>query len=164
MSPALRALAVAAMAGGALRIADAFLVDAYSVTTLAILYFATDVLLLAGIAGVYWGRSGKLGVAGTLGVAIFTLGILLVRVAAFGVFGDSGYRMAATIALVGLAILSTETWIRRNGAYVSATFWLLALALGIAGACGLWPAAMLLLAGIAFGAGFVAAGAELLAA
>ncbi len=164
MNPMVRVLGVAAMAGGALRIADSFVIHVYSLAMLAMLYLLTDIFLLAGIAGIYWSRRATIGIAGTLGAAIFTIGILLVRVAAFGMFGSSGYQLGATIALIGLAILSAETLARRNGAYVSAGLWLLSLALGVAGALGVMPAALQLLAGVAFGAGFLAAGVEALAA
>ena len=163
MNPMVRVLGVAAMAGGALRIADSFVIHAYSLAMLAMLYFLTDVFLLAGMAGIYWSRRAKIGIAGTLGAAIFVVGILLVRVAAFGVFGTNGYQLGAATALIGLAILSAETLTRRDGAYVSAGLWLLSLALGIAGALGVMPAALQLLAGVAFGAGFVAAGLEVFA-
>lgn len=164
MNPMLRALCMAAIAGGVLRVAGSFVTHMFSPSTLAALYFLTDICLLAGIAGLYWSRRSSIGIAGTLGVAIFALGILFVRASALGVLGPNGYQFAAAIALVGLAILSVESLLRRNGANVSAVLWLLSLALGVVATLGFMPAAMILLAGVAFGVGFAAAGAEALAA
>jgi hypothetical protein len=164
MPTLLRGLGLAAITGGALRVADSFTTHSLSARTLAALYFATDVLLLLGIGGVYWSRKARLGVAGTIGAAIFVFGILLVRVSAFGVLGANGYQLAAALALVGLVILSTEALLRRTDAGASAPLWLVAFVFGVVGAFGVMTPAMTILAGVAFGAGFVAAGFKVLAA
>ena len=122
--------------------------------TLAILYFATDVLLLAGIAGIWWQcRRAP-------GIAVFVIGILMIRAATFGI-GD--YKVGATVALAGLAFHSAMTLVRRSGAPWAPVAWLIALGFGIAGTAGFEPALMTVAAGVAFGAGFVAAGGEVLA-
>ena len=72
-------------------------------------------------------------------------------------------RFVVFIALFGLAILSVETLRRRNEAYLSAALWILSMTLGVAIAVGILPATMTILAGVSFGAGFVAAGLETLA-
>lgn len=155
----LRALAFAAIAGGVLRGFDSFAATLLAAAPLGQLYFATDVLLLLGIAGVYASRRTEIGIAGTIGSAIFAAGILVVRVSA--VLGPNGYQLGAAIALLGLAILSGETLLRRQSETVSAVLWLLALALGIASTFG--SSALAIAAGLAFAAGFVAAGIEILA-
>jgi hypothetical protein len=157
-----RTHALAAIAGGILRIIDSFATAILSAGTLAVLYFATDIFLLLGIAAIYLSRRSEIGIAGTLGAAVFTLGIVIVRVAA--VLGMNGYQSGATIALLGLAILSGETLLLRHVGTAPAILWLLSLAFGVAGAIGLASGAMLFGAGIVFGAGFVVAGAEILAA
>jgi 4-amino-4-deoxy-L-arabinose transferase-like glycosyltransferase len=160
----LRGLGLAAIAGGALRVVDSFTTQSLSAGTLAALYFATDVLLLLGIAGIYWSRRATLGVAGVIGAAIFVFGILLVRLSAFGLLGTNGYQLAAALALVGLVILSIEALLRRTDAGVSAPLWLVAFVFGIVGAFGVMTPVMTVLAGAAFGAGFVAAGFKVLSA
>jgi hypothetical protein len=160
----LRGLGLAAIAGGALRVVDSFTTQSLSAGTLAALYFATDVLLLLGIAGIYWSRRATLGVAGVIGAAIFVFGILLVRLSAFGLLGTNGYQFAAALALVGLVILSIEALLRRTDAGVSAPLWLVAFVFGIVGAFGVMTPVMTVLAGAAFGAGFVAAGFKVLSA
>lgn len=164
MPTLLRVLGLAAIAGGALRVIDSFTMQSLSAGTLAALYFATDVLLLLGIAGIYWSRRATLGIAGVIGVAIFVFAILLVRLSAFGLLGANGYPLAAALALVGLVILSSGALLRRTDAGVSAPLWLVAFVVGIVGAFGVLTPLMTVLAGVAFGAGFVAAGFKVLAA
>jgi len=160
MRDLLRAAALCAIAGGALRIADSFTANSLPAGTLAMLYLVTDMLLLAGIAGVWWRRRASLGRMGAAGVAIFVAGILAIRIAAFGMFGANGYQFGATLALLGLAAYSIEALFRRGAAPFAPLLWLVSLGCGIAGAAGLAPGALTVAAGVCFGAGFVAAGAE----
>ena len=85
----------------------------------------------------------------------------MVRASAFGV---GGYQLGATVALLGFAAYSIETLVRRNAAPWAPLLWLLALVVGIAGALGYESETATFWAGIAFGAGFVAAGVEMLSA
>ncbi|HEX4303697.1 MAG TPA: hypothetical protein VHZ78_12950 [Rhizomicrobium sp.] len=160
MHAVLRARGLSAIAGGVLRIADSFTATSLSATTLEVLYFVTDVFLLAGIFGLWWQRRAALGIAGMVGLTVFVLGILTIRVSALGVLGTGGYRMGAAVALLGLAIYASETLLRRNAAPWAPVLWLLSLAAGIVGATGVLPEAMTAVAGVLFGAGFVAAGIE----
>jgi len=151
----IRALGLAAIVGGAFRVVDSFVTQALPADVLAALYFATDVFLLLGIAGIYLSR--RLGIAGVIGVLIFVGGILLVRASAFGMLGSNGYQLAAAIALLGLVFLSADFLSRRAGT-VSAILWLSAFGFGVIGVLGLVPALMTIVAGVAFGAGFIVAG------
>jgi len=103
----------AAILGGALRIVDTFTTQVLPQSTLTVLYFATDVLLLLGIAGLWAARRATLGPAGTIGIALFVAGILTVRASAFGI---GTYPIGSLIALIGLLAYSLEALIRRNGA------------------------------------------------
>ena len=153
----MRRLGWAAISGGVLRIADAFTAQALPQGMLAALYFATDVLLLAGIAGLWRQRRATLGLAGRIGLGVFVLGILAIRASAFGI---GSYRLGAAVALLGLALYAAEALF--GGARWAPGAWLAALAAGLAAAAGLVPDAMTALAGVAFGSGFVAAGLETL--
>ena len=116
-SPAVvRASAVLAVAGGGLRVANSFTTDVLPGGTLALLYLATDVFLLAGIAGMWWRRRRSLGIAATIGIVVFVGGTLAIRVATLGVLGTAGYQIGATIALLGLAAYSIETLLQRGAA------------------------------------------------
>jgi hypothetical protein len=80
----IRASGLAAILGGVLRIVDVFTTDILSRDVLAVLYFVTDVFLLAGVAGLWRQRRESLGVAGASGLAVFVVGILMVRMSALG--------------------------------------------------------------------------------
>jgi hypothetical protein len=157
MNTILRAGGLAAVAGGVLRAIDTFVAEVLPQGPLATLYFVTDMFLLAGVAGLWWKRRATLGIAGAAGLAIFVLGILAVRASALGV---GSYQLGATIALLGLALYSVETLITHRAAVWAPVAWLVSLAAGIAATLGLQPVALTALAGVAFGVGFVAAGAE----
>jgi hypothetical protein len=157
-----RVLGIAAIIGGALRIIDSFTVGVLSPDTLSLLYFVTDVFLLLGIAGIYWSRRATLGIAGTVGAAIFALGIMGIRIAAYTMPGANGYQLGAAVALIGLGVLSADELLRRSGALAPPILWLAALIFGIAGALGLMVPLMTIAAGVAFGAGFIAAGRQVL--
>lgn len=158
-TPLLRLSGWAAVAGGVLRIADTFTTGALPPTTLTLLYFATDILLLTGIAGVWVKQRRELGLTGNISLAVFVIGILMIRASAFGVLG---YQPGAAVALIGMALYSADTLIKRSTPMWAPLLWLLSLAAGIASVAGYQPFAMFALAGILFGLGFVAAGATLL--
>lgn len=151
----IRVLGLAAIVGGAFRVVDSFVTQALPADVLVTLYFATDVFLLLGIAGIYLSR--RLGIVGVIGVLIFVVGILLVRASAFGILGANGYQLAAAIALSGLVIFSAESLSRRTG-IASSMLWLSALGFGVMGVLGFVSALMTILAGVAFGVGFIVAG------
>lgn len=144
-----------AVAGGLLRIGNVFAAGALSNGALAVLYFVTDVFLLAGVAGLWVKQRAVLGLAGIVGLGMFVFGILTIRASAFGI---SSYQLGATIALVGLALYAVEALTARTIAPWAPVLWLVSLAAGIAATVGVVPMAMLALAGVAFGTGFVAAG------
>lgn len=104
------------MAGGGLRLADSFTTAVLSNATLAVLYLVTDVLLLAAVAGIWWWHRRTLDPAGRAGLTIAVAGTLVIRVAAFDVLGTSGYQLGAIVELVGLAVYSVDTLLRRIAA------------------------------------------------
>src|SRR5262249_5810801 len=124
-------------------------------------YFATDFFLLLGVFSVFALDAAKLGWAGAGALAVFVLGILLVRSPQVTLFGTGGYQTGAAIALVGIASLGILMLLRQT-AVVSPILWLAALITGLAGAGGVLPYLASAAAGILFGAGFVAAGVRLL--
>jgi hypothetical protein len=158
-TPLLRLSGWAAIAGGVLRIADTFTTTALPQNTLMLLYFATDVLLLTGIAGVWVRQRRELGLTGTISLAVFVVGILMIRASAFGVLG---YQPGAAAALIGMALYSVDALVKRSTPMWAPLLWLLSLAAGIASVAGYQPVTMFALAGIAFGFGFVVAGATVL--
>ena len=149
----------AAVAGGVLRIADTFTTGALPQNTLMLVYFATDILLLTGIAGVWARQRRALGLTGNISLAVFVIGILMIRATAFGVLG---YQPGAAVALIGMALYSVDALVKRSTPVWAPLLWLVSLAAGIVSVVGYQPAAMFAAAGVAFGLGFVAAGATVL--
>lgn len=156
-----RMAAVAAIAGGALRIADAFLADRFAAPTLAPLYFLTDLLLLGGTLGIYFARRHLLGWTGVAAVALTFVGLLIVRSDGVRIFGLGGYEVGAPLALFGTTLLGVLLGLKGH-LRVSATLWLSALAIGIGLPCCQSADFTLFVAGALYGAGFIAAGASLL--
>jgi len=152
---------ISAIAGGALRIVDSFTTELLSQGTLAVLYFVTDVLLLAGIAAFWFKRRAAIGIPGTAGLAIFVIGILVVRASAF----DTGsYPLGAAESLAGLGIYSIAFFVRGTPPPTYAAIsWISALVFGVA-SVALPPAGRLVTAtaaAIFFGVGFLAIGVDL---
>jgi hypothetical protein len=157
----LKLAGVAAIAGGALRIADAFTTGVLDEHTLQLLYFATDFLFLLGLVGIYAPRADALGLGGMIGFTVTVLGFLIIRSSTLSFFGLDGYMFGATVVALGMAVMSTAILIRKAGSRCAAALWLLSLALGIVGAVSGMPFAGHA-AGVVFGAGFVVAGVGLL--
>jgi hypothetical protein len=157
----LKLAGAAAIAGGALRIADAFTAGVLDEHTLQLLYFATDFLFLLGLVGIYAPRAEALGLGGLLGFVVTFLGFLIIRSSASTFFG-MGYVFGAGVTLIGVTVMSIPMLIRKIGSRCAAWLWLLSLALGIASAVsGVAFAGRA--AGVVFGAAFIFAGMELMA-
>jgi hypothetical protein len=151
-----RAGGAAAMAGGALRIANAFTSSLLEPRALGFLYLATDILLLLGLVAWFIARRATIGVVGAAGFALAVAGFLAIRSA--GLFGANGYAIGVEALLLGLAVMSLPMLIHREGPIVPPALWLLTLVVGLTSLV-FAPAA--LLAAILFGLAFIAAGFEL---
>ncbi len=66
--------AVAAIVGGALRVADGLLVASAASQIQDLTYFFTDLMILFGMCGIYLTSSHRLGLAGLLGFGLSFLG------------------------------------------------------------------------------------------
>ncbi|MBV9903928.1 MAG: hypothetical protein JO346_05035 [Alphaproteobacteria bacterium] len=154
-----RAGGMGAIIGGVMRAAGSFAPAVLSPSAQAVLYFATDVFLLLGVAGFWLKQRASLGFVGALGLVVFVAGILVIRVT-----NGAEYQLGAAVALLGVTLYSAKTLTARSGAPFAPVAWLAALAFGVAGMLSFQPMAMTLAAGVAFGMGFVAAGLETLGA
>jgi hypothetical protein len=158
----LRISAVAAIAGGLLRAADPLFAALHlDNAALQQIWFAIDLLLLIGAAGIYLAEANRLGVIGLAGALVFLFGILLVRSAGVTVLGIGGYQSGAAIALLGIALLALAMLLRRTQIAAS-LLWLAALLSGLASRSGFGAAYLVALSGVLFGLGFAAAGVGLL--
>jgi hypothetical protein len=153
----LRLAAIAAILGGALRISDAFF-TASGTQLQQFTYFATDVMLIFGLCGIYFSRSNRLGFAGLFGFFLAITGILMVRSSALSVFGVSAYLVGAAVTLLGVDLISIIMLIRGAFPKFVPALWITSLIFGVIGMFGAainWAAP---LAGVTFGVGFIAAG------
>jgi hypothetical protein len=153
----LRAGGLAAVAGGALRLAEPLLRRGLSGQHLQLAYFAIDVFLLLGLVAWYGWRAARLGIAGLAGFVLGVTGILVIRSASL--FASGGYAIGATLLLTGLVVMNAPALIRRERPLWPAMLWLAALVSGL-GSLVWMPLA--LVAGTVFGAGYLAAGIALL--
>jgi len=155
----LRAGGLAAVAGGALRLAEPLLSGSLGGRPLQFVYFGIDVFLLLGLTAWYGWRAGKLGIAGLTGFVVGVTGILVIRSA--DLFAPRGYMIGATLLLTGLVVMNTPALVRRERPIWPPLLWLAALVCALA-SLGYVPLAAV--AGAAFGIGYMLAGIALLRA
>jgi hypothetical protein len=157
-----RLSALAAIAGGALRVADGLLVPSASAQVQQFAYFTTDLLLLWGLCGIYLTRSHRLGIAGFTGFVVFWIGIFMVRSSTLSLFGYSAYLIGATVTLLGAVALGADLLLHDVFPRWAPALWIAALILGMLGLRPAWAGWSVTLAGVIFGLGFIAAGISLL--
>ena len=152
-----RVLGAAAIAGGLLRIANSFTGSMFSAPTLDQIYFATDLLLMLGVAGWYFSRAERLGTPGMTGFVIAVFALLMIRSGAM--FGPHGYMQGAALLVAGLIVMNLLTLFRRDGPLLPVMLWLVALVIAAMAFVASGP--LTTVAGVLFGLGFVAAGVDL---
>lgn len=158
-----RAAGAAALAGGLLRIMAAFPLPT-DAASLEWLYAAIDVLLLFGVIGIYLSRAPRLGYLGFASFVVAVAALSFIGGPDSDPFGFSTYQEGATtlaIAMVGLSLAWVRAGERPWGAPL---LWFASIV--IAGVLALLPSPLpaygLSAAGVLFGAGFAAAGLELM--
>jgi len=152
-----RLSAVAAVLSGGLRVADAFLPAGVDAQLQQFAYFATDLMFIFALCGIYLTRSHRLGLIGLLGFASSITGLLVVRS-----FGAGAYLLGATVTLLGVVAMGVVMLVRKAFPKWAPILWITSLIVGVV---GLLPAGKnfgVTLAGVIFGIGFVAAGISLL--
>ena len=150
----------AAVLGGAMRIAMAFVPWAPGVAWLEAVAFAIDVLLLFGLMGVYVVHRAALGWFGFAAFVLAETGIASIvgpDTVAFGIdtYLAGVHAIAVGLALLGAVMLSVRVEI------MAGACWIASLVVGLAGGLIGQGAAGFLIGGILFGLGFVAAGLSL---
>lgn len=157
----LRLSAVAAILGGVLRVADAFMTAGVAVHLQQVAYFVTDVLLVFGLCGIYLKGSNRLGWAGLIGFVASVTGILMVRGSVLSLFGLSAYLIGGAITLIGVVAIAVSMLVHAAFPKLAPLLWITSLIIGLVGL--LFPAISwaVLLAGVTFATGFIAAGISL---
>lgn len=146
----IRLSGLTALVGGLLRVASASTIGMFDEHVLALSYFATDLMLVFGLTGIYLNHRSMVGFSGLVGLATAISGLLMVRNAEL--FG--GYQTSAAVALLGTSILALMLLLRTAMRFAP-LIWLAAFALGLAATTV--PLAGVA-AGVAFGLGFAVAG------
>jgi hypothetical protein len=160
----LRVLGWAAILGGALRIASAFIPWAPAQAWLEILYLAIDVFLLFGLMGVYLAHRDRVGVIGFVAFAIAETGIASI-VGPDGVvpaYGIDTYQLGVLVIAVGLTFFAIVQVVARAGPPWAPLCWVASMIVGVGGSFGGNPEIGFLIGGVLFGAGFVLAGLTLM--
>jgi hypothetical protein len=155
--------ALAAIAGGALRIAAGVAPSTMDASSRELLYFVIDALLIAGLMGLYLERRHALGWSGIIGFGVAVLGLLIVRSAHVRFFGVGGYAIGAPVALIGTTLLGVSLALHGTQR-LAAGLWVTSFVIGLVASFGARESWIPLAAGMIFGAGFVAAGLALLSA
>lgn len=149
--------AAAALAGGVLRIASTFIPYQPDAAWLEALYAVIDICLVLGVVAVYLVTAVEVGMSG-LALFVLTLSALASIVGPDAqMFGVDFYRVGAMVFVAGLAGFSVRLLMVRRLA-PAAWLWLAAFGCGLVAA---WLPAAFTLAGVVLGAGFVAAGVDL---
>jgi hypothetical protein len=158
----LRLGAVACMVAGTLRIAASFI--AYSdPTTVAqeLFYLVIDLCIVYGVLAVYFFQRVEVGTLGFAGFLLALTGAAII-VGPDGSIGDvSMYQLGSASLLLGLTLISVAGWRGARLPRYALVSWVLSTVLAVLGSLPGAPAILLLPTGLAFGIGFVGAGARI---
>ncbi|MFM9863370.1 MAG: hypothetical protein ACKVRO_07160 [Micropepsaceae bacterium] len=157
----IRLAGAAAVLGGAMRIATAFVPWAPGVAWLEAVAFAIDVLLLFGLMGVYLAHRAALGWAGLAAFVLAEIGIASIVGPDTAAFGIDTYLAGVHAISVGLSVLGLVMLSARIE-MLAATSWVASLVIGLSAGLIGQGAAGFLIGGILFALGFVSAGLGLL--
>lgn len=165
MTPATayRLAGLCALIGGLLRLAGPLTSHLLDGQALQLVWLVNDVLLLFGLVGIYGYSRKLLGLTGLLGFGAAVVGVLTVRSAGAEALGPATYVYGAAIWTIGMAILAFPMLLRGVGHMAAAGFWTLALVIGLASALRPGESWGIVLAAVAFSAGYIAAGLPLIA-
>jgi hypothetical protein len=159
----LRALGIAAIGGGVLRTASAFIPwEPWGTDPrVEVLSIVIDVALLFGLMGVYFAARERLGWFGFAAFALAATGIASIIGPDTVAFGIDTYLAGVHAISIGLALLGVQMLLRRAGTAASAVCWIASVVVGAGGGAIGQGELGFLLGGILFGLGFVAAGISL---
>jgi hypothetical protein len=163
MQALMRLSGLAALLGGGLRIASALPLPMGAMAQEA-LWDVIDILLTLGLIGIYLARAGKLGFLGLAGFACAMAALSFIGGPDADPFGFSTYEQGAAVLAISLAGFSIA-WLRAGERPLLAPLCWFGSVIA-AGALGMGPVPLpdygFMAAGVLFGAGFVAAGWDLL--
>lgn len=157
----MRMAGAAAVLGGGIRIAMAFVPWAPGVAWLEAVAFAIDVLLLFGLMGIYLAHRAALGWGGFAAFVLAEIGIASIVGPDTVAFGIDSYLAGVHAISVGLLLLGVVMLLKRIEP-LAAACWIASLLVGLAAGVVGQGSAGFMIGGVLFGLGFVAAGLSLL--
>lgn len=151
----------AAMLGGGLRIATAFVPWDSNSALLELLALKIDLLCLFGLLGIYLANRTQVGVVGLLAFMVAGSGIASIVGPDTMAFDIDTYQAGVAVIAIGLAVFGIT--LLRAGLLprIAGVCWILSLVVGHAGALAGYGSEGFLIGGVLFGAGFVAGGLSL---
>ncbi len=152
--------AVAAIAGGTLRIIAAFVPYVPQSAMLETLYFLVDIGMLLGLCAIFYSVAAKTGWLGMMGFLIAFVALASIVGPDTKMFGVDFYLAGSAAFEVGLLTLSIVMLVRQQSSIV-AIFWLLSAFFSVAVALGEGTYA-LMAAGLTLGLGFLLGGIMLI--
>lgn len=152
--------AYGAILGGALRIIAAFVPFTPESAALEAFYAVIDLSLMAGLAAIYGAHASRFGLVGLAGFLLAFAGLASIIGPDPMMFGIDFYQLGVGVIGLGTVLLGLRMVVLQ-GLRTPGSCWLLAFVAGLVASTGIGAVAFML-AGILFGAGFVAAGVALL--
>ena len=152
----------AAVLGGLLRMATALIPYTPDSAGLEAMYALTDILLLFATLAVYLRYADHLGLTGLVAGLLVAIGFASIVGPDPVLFGIDFYQLGAGIIIFAIALFSVQL-LKAGILRLCASLWLIAFAFAL-GLIALQLPALIIASGIAFGAGYVAAGLHLIRA
>jgi hypothetical protein len=153
--------AIAAMSAGLLRIGSSFLGYTEPGPAREILYLTIDLCILFGLLAIYFYQYVELGKTGAAAFVVALSGAAII----VGPDGSIGsvpmYPLGSALLLLGLSAMAIAGWRAALIPRYALVSWLAALVLGAGTTVPGTPSALFLLAGLAFGLGFLGAGLKI---
>ena len=157
----LRLSGLAAIVAGTLRSAASFLPYSEPTVIREILYFTIDIFILFGVLGIFLYQNAEVGKPGFLGFLLAVTGTAIIVGPDSTLSGIPLYETGAFTLSVGLSLLAVGSWnAGRLPKYASAC-WIVSTSFGVGGALVGGTDFLTVLAGLAFGIGFIGAGARI---
>ena len=151
---------VSAILAGLLRIISSFVVLDPMATEAV--YLATDLLILFGLVGIYLSRATQMGWLGLIGFVLALSGSAMIVGPDGYFFAVSGYQLGAGLLTLGLTLIAAAALASKSYPVWIPLLWIATFLAGIATTAMPKGETAFLLAGVLFGASFIAAGYELL--
>ncbi|WP_437578069.1 hypothetical protein [Sorangium sp. So ce887] len=157
----LRLGGLAAIIAGILRSGSSFLPYGQPTVVQELLYLVIDISILFGLLGVYGYQSTDAGRSGLFGFVLAVIGTAMITGPDGTLGGVQEYVVGALLISAGIVFLAIGSWhAARLPRYVP-VLWVISTVVGVSGFALSGPPALLTIAGLAFGAGFIGAGMKI---